>query len=390
VFSGIRAFWSSLHRFVKPIQDAHTLYIPSPLIQSLEHLAQRIPGLKGSRFVVFHTLDVNYYRLRNANLKKRCDGFASIIGFEEPFPEKHALIGVPYSLAPTLFSNVLIAHEIGHFAFEEVSIADQLADKIDKALQEVFGERLRDMTESDRGWCVDRLRAWSEEIFCDRLAIALAGPVFSFAFLEFLDISGVSDPADEVQFAASHPSDACRFHAHLDQIKSQGWWERLRVAAPEITKTITWLSEIEPTKYVYADEQKAELAPKCLAAFLGLLPAIKEVVATTAAECTANYNDEVCLDLDAVSEALAQGVVPSTVVYKECVRRIEARGILNGAYFFYLCELDRLTRHVKSPDRDAVSLRAFWLEKIEMWTLKALEDDHLRWLKEEYGGTSAA
>jgi hypothetical protein len=45
---------------------------------------------------------------------------------------------------------------------------------------------------------------------------------------------------------------------------------------------------------------------------------------------------------------------------------------------------------VKSPDRDAVSLRAFWLEKIEMWTLKALEDDHLRWLKEEYGGTSAA
>ena len=105
--------------------------------------------------------------------------------------------------------------------------------------------------------------------------------------------------------------------------------------------------------------------------------------------------DEVLLkELDAVSEALGEGVVPSTVVFEGQVRAISVPAILNGAYFFYASQLSRLADRVRVTGRDAgnaVSLRVFWLQKIEMWTLKALEDQHLTGLKgEEHGSPSKA
>jgi len=51
--------------------------------------------------------------------------------------------------------------------------------------------------------------------------------------------------------------------------------------------------------------------------------------------------------------------------------------ILNAAYIVYLDRLAELMNRIDGQDIDSITDRARWVEKLEMWTLKALEDHEL-------------
>jgi hypothetical protein len=179
--SSIREFWSDLHEFVGPAEDADTLSIPVALIEHLEERVSKLPGLKGSRLVISHTSELNYVEYPRSDLRFHAHAYDSIVTNGPSFPSKMALIAMPYSQDSVLFLNLVICHELGHFVFEERDLEHKLAPAIDDALKEL--DDYAAMTEPDLSWCRERLRYWSEEVYCDRFAIGLMGPAYSFAYI---------------------------------------------------------------------------------------------------------------------------------------------------------------------------------------------------------------
>lgn len=215
--STIRDFWSNLHEFVQPSRDADTLHIPAILIEQLESLLGEIPRLRGCRLVISHTPELNYIQYPRKGLQERAQFYADIVRGSPRFPRRLALIAMPYSQDASLFSNLLICHEMGHFAFEELHLEKELSPHIEKSLKRhIDAARL---TEPDLSWCRERLWSWAEEIYCDRFAIGLVGPAFSFSYIELFDVDGVADDDQVNEFSDTHPSDACRFHEHAEQFK---------------------------------------------------------------------------------------------------------------------------------------------------------------------------
>ena len=69
-------------------------------------------------------------------------------------------------------------------------------------------------------------------------------------------------------------------------------------------------------------------------------------------------------------------MVPSTLVQKRKERFPDAIALINAAYLFYLESLPELMQRIKGQSEDSLSLslRSKWAERVESWTLKALED----------------
>ena len=51
----VKNYWRVLHTFIKPAADAHTLKIPSPLLNLASELVRLVPGMLGAIFVVLFT-----------------------------------------------------------------------------------------------------------------------------------------------------------------------------------------------------------------------------------------------------------------------------------------------------------------------------------------------
>jgi hypothetical protein len=71
---------------------------------------------------------------------------------------------------------------------------------------------------------------------------------------------------------------------------------------------------------------------------------------------------------------LSYGVVPSTLVQEGKESVPDAVALINAAYLFYLENLPQLMKRIAKQDENNLSHRSRWAERVEMWTLKALED----------------
>jgi hypothetical protein len=77
-----------------------------------------------------------------------------------------------------------------------------------------------------------------------------------------------------------------------------------------------------------------------------------------------------------VEEHLWNGVVPSTVFHKpELVLRYpRVTTLLNTAAKVHISSLDELLERVSDGDASSPESRAYWTSRLELWTMKALED----------------
>jgi len=71
---------------------------------------------------------------------------------------------------------------------------------------------------------------------------------------------------------------------------------------------------------------------------------------------------------------LTYGVVPSTLVQGGKESFPDAVALINAAYLFYLENLPQLMKRISKQDKNNLSHRSKWAERVEMWALKALED----------------
>jgi len=371
----IREFWSSLHELVRPAEDAHTLSIPVAFIEFLERPLSEIPGLEGCRVVISHTAELNYLQYPRTNLRYHARIYEGIVENAPEFPKKLALIAMPYSQGASLFLNLVICHELGHFAFEELGLDESLSRDIDAALRETLAGYAT-LSEPDLSWCRERLKYWSEEIYCDRFAIGLIGPAYSFAYIELFDIIGTSDTDDMREFSDTHPSDACRFREHTDQLLAGDWWgfleERPRTSYVGLIKK---LADMPEEDYVYESEEKRDLAEGVKDAFLKLKPKVASLVTNSLQTKLRLFRGD--LDREEISLVrtyLSHGVVPSTLVQNGRERFPDPVAVINAAYLFYLESLPELMKRIANQNENDICHRSKWAERLEMWTLKALED----------------
>jgi hypothetical protein len=387
--STIRDFWRSLHELVRPVEDAHTLSIPVALIEFLKGRLSAIRGLEGCEIVTSHTTELNYFFHTRANFRSRVQEYEAIVEGLPALGMKPALIAMPYSQGTSLFLNLVICHELGHFAFEELGLERELSRHIDDALRDaVVGYET--MAEPDPTWCRERLKYWSEEIYCDRFAIGLIGPAYSFAFIELFDIIGTSDADGVGEFYDTHPGYACRFKEHADQLSDGNWWSLLEEnARTSYVELIKKLAAIPETSYVYTSEEKSELAEPVLAAFLKLKPRIATLVADTLGDQIRPFRGVLDREeIDLIRIYLGQGVVPSTLVQGGREKTPDAVAVINAAYLFYLEKLPELMKKIAGQGETNLSHRSKWAERVEMWTLKALDDlSLLSYRKEAVSGS---
>lgn len=369
----LRNFWFNLHEFAQPSRNADTLHSPVVLVAQLEEQLSKIPELRGCELLISHTTELNYIQYPRQELRERGDEYAGIVPGAPHFPRKLALIAMPYSQDEALFSNLLICHEMGHFAFEELELEADLSRCIRRALKKHVGHR----SVSDLSWCYQRLWYWAEELFCDRFAIGLLGPSFSFSYIELFDVIGMDD--DQVnEFSDTHPSDSCRFYEHYEQLNRGAWWSLLDRAGGTYPSLIRKLRGIPRQKYTFTSKEQPVLGRLVMKAFRDVQPYVGTLVTRTLKGHEARFQGGGHFEcVEAIQKYLGWGIVPATLIRDGKAFYPDPVLLINAAYLFYLDGVPKLIERIKMSRQERsnyVSQREKWGQRVEQWTLKALED----------------
>jgi len=363
----IKKCWAELHVFVKPAADGHSLQTPTPFLAFMEQQLSELPSLAGARIVILISPELNYLQYQHSKLK----GFASELSRTIPksptFPAKLGFIAIPFSQGGTVFTNTLIYHELGHFVFEELNKRRTLNAAITSALTRTLRNAYTSLGYDEKAWCRSQLAIWAEETFCDLFALWVSGPAYSFASIELLSLLGMLGTSGAKDFDSEHPPFAFRFSEHYDQLKKHKWWAAIESMSADHPKLIKEMGAVDPKEYRYEFQ---ELVP----AFLELRDAIRDLVKTTVGNRDPGF--EAFKEWKSnVHEHLLHGIVPSTSHGKG--KQPLAAALINSAFCFYLDSLAELVKKVKDLDPSIVEHRSDIARRVEMWTLKALEDCHL-------------
>ena len=367
----LRGYWIELHRRVQPAGEAHSLSAPAALIELAAAQMRKIPGLDQSKVVVSLSPDLMYFQDTHTNL--------SILGKQLErtlpdvnFPRQLGFVSLPYSQGPSLFANLILYHELGHFAFEELSSTNPLLNELDDRLVAIITGQ--DLQPDQAAYVLEMLRDWTQEIFCDLFALHLVGPAFSFAAIELFSLLDILEESVARTFQPTHPAPACRFRVHVEYLKSAGWWDQLNNLTEPTKNLLERLAKEPESGYLLIVDQDHITNHVLVTEFLKVLPlienAVRQITQAVRAEplqySTHRKHIETCLMNGVVpSVAEAPGETTATPV-----------AVINGCYIFYLTSLEKLMKRLKR-DPHEIKDRSLWKQRIEMWTQKALEDIQL-------------
>lgn len=402
IIRNLRINWFELHELVKPALEADTLHVPYPLVNALISRLRMIKRFEGVRFTVLHTNYLNYFQIGARSMRELAAEIARIVPHAPSFPKKLGIIAHPYSQSSSIFLNFALAHEMGHFVFQEGGKASKIRPTIAKALK----KSLKTLKASAPGlklgrrdpvWCRDQVLKWCEEIYCDLFALWLIGPCFSFSFIELFALSrlasgtgrtGAAPPISSLaSFKDSHPATAFRIGEHVRFLKSKelGWWDKIDVNAKDGPKNrtnhyLTLMAEAEAlplSTFTFRSQFKPDLSDVVIDTFFMAVREVSRVVKDTFLGVPTEISsfDGQPSERTMIEKYLSFGVVPSRLVFPNgTIKSPNIVALLNAANFFYIERLDLLINQIDDGRPDCLECRAFWAERVEMWTSKALED----------------
>lgn len=376
----VKNYWRVLHTFIKPAADAHTLKIPSPLLNLAAEQVRQVPGMQGANVVVLLTPELMYFQMPHSDIKDAAINLSATIP-EARFPRNLGFVELPYSQGPSFFNNLVIYHEIGHFVYEELSNADPpvaaldgLASEMIRCLQKNVNPDFDTLDRNIQVYAITVLQNWVQEVFCDLFAIRLIGPAFTFASVELFGLLGLMGNTRQVRFSDSHPAQACRFSEHLRQLQADGWWDLVKDIPAEQPQLVSTIANRPFTEYQL--DLDGDLGADCglIPAFLDLLPAIRDSVRSLT-DGARGKSDDFRRYRDHIDRCLAHGVVPSAPTDFDNVAVPDPIAVINAAFCFYLSALPKLMGNLKEQqDPRNLEHRSKWTRRLEMWTMKAIED----------------
>jgi hypothetical protein len=384
VIRNLRFNLFEFHKLIKPALDADTLHGPYPLLDALTLRLRQIPGFESAEFVLIHTSDLNYYQIGASNVRQLADLVAALIPGAPVFPKHLGVVGIPYSQSAGLFLNVALAHEMGHFVFQERLLRAQLSHVATQAVLACAGSG--NALGLNLAWCRDRVLGWCEEIYCDLFALWLIGPAFSFSFIELFAYSRVAPPlsksantqvsiASEVKFYPSHPAPALRLREHVVFMReaSLDWWKEIEQGSSHYLDLLKDASTLDNNLFTFSDQKGGNLEKIALDAFFKVVDKVHETVRSTFTNVPTGVTEFV-RDRQSIQDYLSYGLVPSRLVTDLGIIIPPTVSLITSSYIFYLESLDLLINRVDGAENNCLECRSHWSGAIEMWTTKALED----------------
>ncbi|SRR5713101_831682 len=367
-----------LHALIKPAADAHTLTIPAPLIKLASQQLQRVEGMKNSKVVILLTPEFMYFQRPHTHVKEQARLVETFIP-QAIFPAKLGFIELPYSQGPSFFTNLAVYHEIGHFVYEELSNLTPVHPDV-AALRSATTKSLKSLRKvfKDRqvfAIAVKIIEDWTQEIFCDLFAIRLLGSAFSFALVEILGMLGFLSRKDSVKFNPTHPASACRFAEHINMLRRDSWLEAIADVKPEQKELIERLAKIPRSSYRFYTDDTTRGPQSLVDAFLdSVVPAIRKLVCRVTPEAklaVKRFNQT----RDDIEECLRVGVVPHT----KNSNSPDPVSIINSSFCFYLTSLPEVINEFEGAKaKNDIEKHSLWTKRLEMWTMKAIEDSQIQ------------
>jgi hypothetical protein len=383
----IRSGWFEFHQFIKPAVDADTLNVPYALVESLTTRLNGITEFKKTKFVVFHFHEVNYLQVRSSEIKKTANRLASLIPESPDFPADLGMIGIPYSQSSSLYLNCLIAHEIGHYVFQNLELKQKLLPHVGQSLKQSLGAQFASAGTEYLDWSRDRLLSWSEELFCDLFALWLVGPCYALAYVELFGLTTMLDPGaaagyvltpESYTFSRSHPADLFRLKQHVELLKGNlGWWKDVDIIKSHYLEVLRIASVTDDSVFDFpTGELDQGHANGTLRAFFGLVTNVANLlggIVVTLDSGVAGYQKF----REHIEEYLQNAVVPSTVFLDDDQWYPDTVALLNASMKFYLESLESLMNRIKDQKTSLAGHRSKWIRRVEALTAKAIEDHAL-------------
>ena len=375
----LRSGWSILHNFIKPAADADTLQAPLSFVQWLTRRLNEVKSFGAAKFAVFHTSEVNYLHLNTSAVRTLTGQLSSLIPGGHDFPPDLGLIGIPYSQGATLYINCLIPHEIGHYVYQEIKASDQLLPHLGASISEVLIPKIAMITPTDVQWCINRLQSWAQEMFCDLFAIWMIGPAYCYAYIEIFDLPRIlsSDPkvlALECEFNASHPSHIVRLQQQISLLRILGWWPHVQNTKSHYSAVLQLVDSVDQKKFVFTQSDNPNRAGDAVASFLLLCQDIHNVVTSTLSGLKSGLDGFEAYDED-IRKHLSRAVVPSSIVRDGVMHCPDPVAVVNASYCMCLAAMDGLIDRIEAQDLTSVRTRGQWIDRLELWTIKAIEDN---------------
>ena len=388
----IRDAWSSLHRYVQPAVDADTLSVPTELVRLLTDRVQLLEKCESQEFAVIHTNRLNYFQFPPGDFEETMVQLGKAISAQPglEFPSSLGLIALPNSQANHLFLNGLLAHEIGHIVFAKLNILDRINSSISKGLADAFKPPADlQLKDGDGAKLHQDLEGWAEELFCDLFGVHLLGPSFVLASIEFFDLANLLTLDGKIDKVAAkshfefetgdpHPAKLFRVWRQADLLDRLGWWDKIADCASHHVQLMSECRALQQGSLGLKRESEQHGA-MVIDAFFRSIQVIEDEVWAVASPL--RNDDDVVSEVRDFTEVkkeiwncLRHAIVPSTLWIDGAFRIPSETILLNAAHLFYLSGIEDLIAKSDGPNVDGVGLRDIWMERVENWTTKALED----------------
>lgn len=376
----LRHSWGLLHRYVKPSLDADALHVPLALLNAFGDQLRKVEGCEQFQFAIFQLATFNYIMITQKQVNRVADSVAAIVRMD-PFPPDLSLVGIPYTQSAGLFLNFLIPHEMGHFVYQQ-RLRGEITSKVDEILTSSVALRSDAPAEELLlSRVMDLLTTWVEEIFCDLFAISLIGPAFSLAYSEltaaYLIADNLGSRSSEVfEFASEHPADVARFHLHLKHLRALGWWKYVRKWNSPLVGLLKECSRFHESCR-YSQEIPPEVCEHlALKHFWTVCDWLGGFVCDRIA-VSSGEPERMGSHYSVISSYLSNAVVPSSIVVEGEVMHPTTVELVNSAYRFVHEDFDKLLRNIEKVSSSSVGDRSRYQERLELWILKALEDNRM-------------
>ncbi len=364
--------WTRLHDFVKPVVDAHTLRVPSPLLRLLNYQVRSLPMLQNAQVAVEIGGVLNYFQRRHSGLRDIVRQLAQAL--DQPslpsFPRDLGIVILPYSQGSALFFNCLLYHELGHYIVEQRSLRNKLNETLLALLTVEFPQQPVDVY----SYLVGLMRPWSEEVFCDLVAVRLVGPVFTCVVGELFYLVGGIDKGELGVFGRSHPAPAVRLEQQLALLNELEWSDDLEVLGAPLLGELQAIANLPLPKDPFTDEFPIRPHPKMIDVFKRALPKLGKLAEKTVGaqgRCPSTFRG----DHDDIWRCLAHGIVPSALHRaNSSVPNSWFTTLINAAYFFQLKGIHELMERAGALHEERGADQARVRQRVEDWTLKAIED----------------
>ena len=357
--------WKIRHTYIKPAADADSLNVPGPLIRMAESHIRELVGAENSEVVVLLTPELMYFENRPS----------------DPLGKGRVFLEIPYSQAAGFFGNLTIYHELGHYVWGRLA-AEQPRRSAFAALvgslEDIFANKIasRVPTPANRDKIKPAYDSWTQELFCDLFAVRHLGPASTFALIDILSLFGLmqdgdGDPSNDLTFNKNHPAPALRFRAQLKRLQDDGWWDCIQALPSEHIGLIRGLAEKKDSEYLFAWDND-DLPQELIHIFMAVLPLIHEL-AVDVTPAVKSRDDDFRSWRDRLESCFVNGVVPSQLV-AEGASSPTPVSMINAAYCVYLARLSELMDKLDGQLISAPEHRQRWVERLEAWTMKGIDD----------------